>query len=306
MERPQRIAVPDLISPSYFPAIAAVELGCIADEGVAAEIELLFPVVDAAAALRDGRIDFLAGAAHAPLVAFPEWDGAKLLMALSRNTYWFLVVRRDLDTGAAGLRGLRDVKLGAAPGPDLALVNLFEEASVDSGRNGIAIGPVPAVGAASVSFGVMAARALASGQIDGFWANGMGAELAVREGTGKVLLDARRDADPPRVSSYTFPALITTERMLAEEPAKVDAVVRGVRIAQRRLRGAPELATAVGERVFPPLEASMIAELVERDAPYYEPDITPEMVDGLSSFALDAGLLQERPGYERVVAVRHD
>jgi ABC-type nitrate/sulfonate/bicarbonate transport system substrate-binding protein len=306
MARPQRIAVPDLISPSYFPAIAAVELGCIADEGVAAEIELLFPVVDAAAALRDGRIDFLAGAAHAPLVAFPEWDGAKLLMALSRNTYWFLVVRSDLDTSAAGLRGLRDVKLGAAPGPDLGLVKLLEEAGVDSARNGIAIGPVPAVGEASVSFGVMAARALASGQIDGFWANGMGAELAVREGTGKVLLDARRDGDPPRLASYTFPALITTERMLAEEPTMVDAVVRGVRTAQRRLRDAPELATAVGERVFPPLEASMIAELVERDSPYYEPDITPEMVDGLSSFALDAGLLRQRPGYERVVAVRHD
>jgi NitT/TauT family transport system substrate-binding protein len=299
----QRIAVPDLISPSYFPAIAAVELGCIADAGVDAGLELLFPVTDAAAALRDGRIDFLAGAAHAPLAAFPDWDGAKLLVALSRNMYWFLVVRPDLDTGGAGVRGLRDVKIGAAPGPDLGLLALLDEAGVDRDESGIAVGPVPTVGEASISFGVMAARALAEGLIDGFWANGMGAELAVREGSGKVLLDARRGDDPPNARSYTFPALITTERMLEEQPAVVEAVVRGVVTAQRQLRELPERATAVGERLFPALEASLIAELVERDAPFYEPEITRQMVDGLSSFALGTGLLGTRPAYEHVVAV---
>src|SRR4051794_27361170 len=92
-----RIGVPDLVSNSYFPAIAAVELGFVRDEGVDAELELLFPVTDAARALREGHLDFLAGAAHAPLYAFPEWHGAKLLAALSRNMYWFLVVRADLD-----------------------------------------------------------------------------------------------------------------------------------------------------------------------------------------------------------------
>ena len=39
-----RIAVPDLISNSYFPAVAAVELGCLRDEGIDATVELLFPV----------------------------------------------------------------------------------------------------------------------------------------------------------------------------------------------------------------------------------------------------------------------
>ena len=299
----RRIAVPDLISPSYFPAIAAVELGCLADEGVDARLELLFPVVDAAAALRDGRIDFLAGAAHAPLAAFPDWDGAKLLMALSHNMYWFLVVRSDLDTAGAGVRGLRNVRLGAAPGPDLGLVQLLAEAGVDTGGNGIEIGPIPASGEASVSFGVMAAKALARAEIDGFWANGMGAELAVREGTGKVLLDARRGDDPPKASTYTFPALITTDRMIEEEPAVVEAVIRGVMSAQRRLREAPELATGVGERLFPPLEAGLIAELVERDLPFYQSEISREMVEDLNSFALDAGLLETLPEYERVVAV---
>ena len=39
-----RVAIPDMISPSYFPAIAAVELGFFEKEGLEATIELLFPV----------------------------------------------------------------------------------------------------------------------------------------------------------------------------------------------------------------------------------------------------------------------
>ena len=39
-----KIAIPDLVSPSYFPAEAAVELGCFAAHGVEAEIELISPV----------------------------------------------------------------------------------------------------------------------------------------------------------------------------------------------------------------------------------------------------------------------
>ena len=40
---PLRVAIPDMVSPSYFPAIAAVELGFFAKEGLDATIELLFP-----------------------------------------------------------------------------------------------------------------------------------------------------------------------------------------------------------------------------------------------------------------------
>jgi acetyl esterase len=43
-----RVAIPDLISPSYFPAIAAVELGCFKQQGFDAELSLLYPVTNAA------------------------------------------------------------------------------------------------------------------------------------------------------------------------------------------------------------------------------------------------------------------
>jgi hypothetical protein len=73
-----RLAVPDLVSNSYFPAVAAAELGYLHDEGVDAELELMFPVTDAAAALRDGEIAFLAGAAHAPFHVDPGWRETRL------------------------------------------------------------------------------------------------------------------------------------------------------------------------------------------------------------------------------------
>jgi len=38
-----KLAVPDLISNSYFPAAAAVELGLFAREGLDVAIELIFP-----------------------------------------------------------------------------------------------------------------------------------------------------------------------------------------------------------------------------------------------------------------------
>src|SRR5437868_12563487 len=88
-----RVAIPDLVSPSYFPAIAAVELGFLPD----ATIELLYPVTKTYEELREGRLDFVGGAAHAALYAFKDWHGAKLLCALAQHMYWFLVVRNDLE-----------------------------------------------------------------------------------------------------------------------------------------------------------------------------------------------------------------
>jgi NitT/TauT family transport system substrate-binding protein len=108
-----RVAVPDMISPSYFPAIAAVELGFFEREGLDASVELLYPVTKTYEALREGRLDFVGGAAHAPLYAFRDWNGCKLLCALAQNMYWFLVVRPDLIETATTrgdlsvVRGLR-------------------------------------------------------------------------------------------------------------------------------------------------------------------------------------------------------
>jgi ABC-type nitrate/sulfonate/bicarbonate transport system substrate-binding protein len=298
-----RIAVPDLISNSYFPAIAAVELGFFQEEGLDVQLDLLFPVPKTMAALRDGDLDFVAGAAHATLMAFPAWEGAKLLMALAQRTYWLLVLRADLQAKRGDLSVVKGLRIGAAPGVDVSLTRLLIEAGIDPERDRVQIGPVPGTTGASVSFGLTAAKALAEGKLDGFWANAMGAEIAVRQGIGTVVLDVRRGDAQPASWYYTFPALVTTDQSIREQPESVAAAMRAVRKAQRALQAEPSRATEAARHRFPPQETALIAELVKRDLPYYEPSITAEVVIKLNSFAQNVGLLSAPVPYEQVVAV---
>ena len=99
------MAVPDLITNSYFPAVAAVELGFFEREGLAVELKHIFPVSKCCEMMRDGEVDLVAGSAHAALAAFPGWRGAKLLAALSQGMYWLLVARQDLDAELVSIAG---------------------------------------------------------------------------------------------------------------------------------------------------------------------------------------------------------
>ena len=296
-----KIAIPDLISNSYFPVIAAVESGFFKREGLDVELLLLFPVTRAMEALRDGGLDFVAGTASAALSAFPEWKGVKLLAAVAQRMYWFLVVRADLGIQRGDVQGIRGLRIGAAPGVDVGLRRLLQEAGIDPERE-VSIGPVPGANADSVSFGVTAAQALADGAIDAFWANGMGAEVAARRGVGSIVLDVRRGEGPPGASGYTFSALVTRDDVVMNQREAVAAAVRGLVAAQRSLKEDPGRATEVGRRLFPPMEAELIAELVRRDTPYYDPTISPETVHSLNRFARDVGLLHGDIPYDQIVS----
>jgi NitT/TauT family transport system substrate-binding protein len=287
-----RVAIPDLVSPSYFPAIAAVELGFLPD----ATIELLYPVTKTYEELREGRLDFVGGAAHAALYAFKDWHGAKLLCALAQHMYWFLVVRNDLEPKRGDLSVVKGRRIGAAPGPLDGLKQLLRRAGVTD----VQIGPVPGAVGEKASFGLAAARALAEGKIDGFWANGMGAEIAVREGVGTVVLDARRQ-DSEEVKGYTFPALVCTEKTVRERPQLAMAARQAVVEAQRVLKREPERATEIGRKHFPPQEAELIAELIRRDAPFYDPAITAPTIDAMNQFARSLGLLARKVTYKDLV-----
>ena len=71
---------------------------------------------------------------------------------------------------------------------------------------------------------------------------------------------------------------------------------------QQALKADPSLATAIGERLFPPEEASLIAGLIARDALFYDAKISTEAIDGLNRFAKASGLISEPVHYDRLVA----
>jgi len=287
-----RVAIPDLVSPSYFPAIAAVELGFLPD----ATIELLYPVTKTYEQLREGRLDLVGGAAHAALYAFKDCQGAKLLCALAQRMYWFLVVHKKFKPQRGELAVLKGLRIGAAPGPVDGLKQMLKRAGITD----VQIGPVPGVVDEKASFGLMAARALAEGKIDGFWANGMAAELAGREGTGVVVLDARRDGTP-EVKGYTFPALACTDKTIRERPQLALAAMKALAAAHKALKEDPARATAIAQRHFPAAETALIAELIRRDAPYYQHGISRQSVESMNRFAQDLGLLSRPVKYGEVV-----
>src|SRR5258708_27613607 len=299
-----RIAVPDLVSNSYFPAIAAIELGFFAREGLDVAHELIFPNYKAYEALRDGKIDFVAGPAHAAFRAFPEWEGAKLLAALAQGMYWLLVMRADLAATPGDVNAVKGRTIGAAPLVDQGLKRLLIDAGFDRDRDGVRITGVPGASEPGVSFGVAAARALEDGKLDGLWANAMGHENAVRQGVGKVILDVRRGLGPSSAFHYTMPALVTSDRAIARDPDMVAAGMRAVIDAQRALKADVSLATRVGRALFPPAEAELIAATVERDLPYYDPAISEAAVEGVNRFAKAIGLLQRPAPFDRIVATQ--
>ena len=300
-----KIAIPDLISNSYFPAAAAVELGFFKEEGLDMELELIFPVDRTLEHLRDGKINFVGGSAHSTPHAFPEWQGGKLLAALSQGMYWFLILRSDLGAKRGEIDAVKGLSIGAAPLVDLGLRRLLIESGIDLERDAVTIAPVPgALANNNVNFGVTAAKALEDGKIDGFWANGMGAEVAVRGGVGTVVIDARRGDGPKAAFNYTMPALITSDAMIDEEPEACAAAVRAIVKTQRALKKDISLAGQVGRKLFPAIEATLIADVVERDLAFYDAAISPEFVAGMNKFQRDVGLLSGAVDYNQVVATQ--
>ena len=299
-----KLAVPDLISNSYFPAVAAVELGFFKEEGLDVSLELIFPVDKAYRAMRDGAVDFVGGSAHSALAAFPEWEGAKLLCAQAQGMYWFLVMRADIGARRGDLSVVRGRSIGAAPWVEMGLRRLLIEAGIDLERDRVTIAPVPGAAGAGVNFGLTAAKALEDGKIDGFWANGMGAEVAVHRGVGTIVLDVRRGDGPKSCFNYTMSSVAATDRLLERSPETAAVAVRAIVKSQAALKEDPARATTVGRKLFPPSETELIAELIRRDLPFYDARISSEFVNGMNQFARDLGILKSEVPYEKVVAAR--
>ena len=298
------LGVPDMVSNSYFPAEAAVELGFFKAEGLDVTLELIFPVDKCYEALRDGRIDFVGGSAHSGFAAFANFRGAKLICAQAQGMYWFLVMHADLKARRGDVSAVKGRSIGAAPWVDKGLRGLLAEAGIDLVRDQVNIAPVPGSMGAGINFGVTAAKALEDRKIDGFWANGMGAEVAVRRGIGTVLLDVRRGDGPQACFNYTAATIATTDALIAREPETAAAAVRAIVKTQAALKADVALATKVGDKLFPASEAALIAELIRRDLPYYDATLSPDFVAGMTAFGRQQGIVDGDVRYEDVVATQ--
>jgi NitT/TauT family transport system substrate-binding protein len=299
-----KIAVPDKISPSYFVAEAAVELGFFKAEGLDVSLELVYPVDKAYAALRDGAIDFVGGAAHAVPSAFPGFKGAKLIAAQAQGMYWFLVMHADLGARRGELGVVKGRTIGAAPWVNMGLRGLLTASGIDLERDKVNIAPVPGIIGSVANFGVMAAMALKEGKLDGFWANGMGAEVALRGGYGTVVIDARRGDGPKGCFDYTAPVIAASDTLIARSPETVAAAVRAIVKTQAALKADVSRAGEVGRNLFPPSEAELIIELIRRDLPYYDASLSPAFISGVTAFLRSQGVLDSDVPYEQVVATQ--
>ena len=257
-----KVVIPDLVSNSYFPAIAAVEMGFFKEEGLDAELELIYPVGKCYEALRDGKADFVGGSSHSAPTAFPEWNGVKFLAALAQHTYWFLIMRSDLNVKRGDVDAVKGKRIGAAPLIDIGLIELLKEYGIDPKRDGVQIAPPPMpANPAGVSFGVNAARrwrrarSTASGPTA--WAPRW------RCSAGSARWCWMRGAATARASlrGYTFGVLATRADLVEKTPDKAAAAVRALVKTQKALKADPKRATKVGEKWFPAFEASLIANV---------------------------------------------
>jgi ABC-type nitrate/sulfonate/bicarbonate transport system substrate-binding protein len=295
-----RLTVADAISPSYFVAIAAVQLGFFKEEGV--DMEFVFPPADPSQALRDGVVDFYGGSPYTGLHRFPGWRGGAILCALSHYTYWFLAIRSDVKGERGDVSAVKGLRLSASALPGLTMKRLLEEAGVDFQRDNVRLVATPP--RTSPNWAWDGVDVIEQGVADGYWGNGLRADLGVKRGIAKILLDVRRGDGPPAARTWTFPALIATERMVKEHPDIAARAVRAIVKTQRALRAAPQLAAHAAERLFPAEEASLIAFEMARDAPFFDATVTEEMIAHASRFAREMGILEGEVRYGDVVATQ--
>jgi ABC-type nitrate/sulfonate/bicarbonate transport system substrate-binding protein len=299
-----RLVVADLDSPSYFVAIAAVELGFFREEGIDAEVERAYGALNGPERLHSGEVHFLGGPAYMATRAFPGWKGAKLLCALAQYSYWFLAVRADLDIRRGDLDALKGLRISASTAfPEVGLRHLLKQAGIDLERDKVSIVPLPNTKDEHLKYRV-GVEALSQNLADAYWGNGMRLALGEKLGVAKVHLDLRRGDGPPDARFYNFPALTTTERLIEQHSDVAAGAVRAIVKAQKALRADPSRATAIGERLFAPEAAALIAGLIARDAPFYDATITTEAVDGINKFAMANGLLAEPVPYDRLAAAQ--
>jgi hypothetical protein len=101
-----------------------------------------------------------------------------------------------------------------------------------------------------------------------------------------------------------MPALITSDAMIGSDPGACAAAVHAIVKTHKALKQDIGLATEVGRKLFPAEQAELIADIIERDLPFYDASISPEFVAAMNQFQKDVGLVTGTVSYEQVVATQ--
>jgi ABC-type nitrate/sulfonate/bicarbonate transport system substrate-binding protein len=253
--------------------------------------------------LRDGTLHFFGGPAYAATRAFPAWKGAKLLCALSQYSYWFMAVRADLNVKRGDLNAVKGLRIACSPTfPEMGLRYMLAEAGIDPTRDNVRIVASPTAHRQEHLKGRDGVVAIEQGVADGYWGNGMRLAIGESFGVAKLHLDLRRGDGPAGARWYNFAAFTTTEQLVREQPHVAAAAIRAIVKTQRALSANPRLATDVANDLFPREEASLIADLIARDAPFYDATISAQAIDGVNKFAKANGLIVDPIPYDTLVA----
>jgi NitT/TauT family transport system substrate-binding protein len=81
--------------------------------------------------------------------------------------------------------------------------------------------------------------------------------------------------------------------------------VRAIAKTQAALKADVSRAGEVGRKLFPPMEADLIVELVRRDLPYYDATLSRDFVAGMTAFLRGQGVLSGDVPYEQIVATQY-
>ena len=234
-----KLAVPDMISNSYFPAIAAVELGFF-KAGRArcrARADLSGRQVLQGAARRRGRFRRRLGAFGAggvPRMAGREAAvraGAGHVLVPGHALRLRRQARRHLGRQGPAHRRRAVGRDGAHASADRGRHRSRARQRQDRAGAGRC-----AVPGAVVNFGVTAAKALEDAQDRRLLGERHGRGGRGARGVGTVVLDVRRGDGPKPCFNYTMASIATTDALIARSPEAAAGAVRAIVKTQAALK----------------------------------------------------------------------
>ena len=281
----------------FLPIYAAEQLGYFKAEGITAQFVDFEGGAEVTTAMVGGSIDLGGTMAERPLILAEKGFGAKNLVALENKNPLFLVLRKDHP--AKTVKDLKGTKLGmtrAGSGTDLSLRALLKDAGLEPDKD-VAIIAVGGVSSANA--------ALKAGQVDGFMGGEPAGAVAVEQlKLARYFLDPRVGQGPKFLQFMTFPTLQASDKWIAANPQTAERLVRAIVKTLKRMREDPESAVAVGQKIFPNMDVTIIRSIIAIEKNTYYPAITEEAMRTLNQFQKQTGAIKGDVAYDKVVATQ--